>query len=65
MKYTKEELLESIKVKDGYASGEAWDVANEYTNEYDWDNEWEAFDPQEAMTDAVIFGIRWAMEHLK
>lgn len=65
MLYTKEEMLKSIGVNQGYKGGEAWDSANEFANDYDWDAEWEAFDPQEAVEDAFISGIKWAVEHLK
>lgn len=64
-KYTKEEMLSSIAPKDGYVSGEAHEAAQEFTNDYDWEQEWEAFNPIEAMNDAFIYGIKWALEHLK
>lgn len=63
--YTKEEMLESIKCKNGYQGGEAWEAAHEFMTDYDWDSEWESFDPQEAMKDAFVSGIQWALSHLK
>lgn len=64
-KYTKEEMLSSITPKDGYVGGEAREAAKVFTHDYDWEQEWEAFDPIEAMQDSFISGIKWALEHLK
>ena len=35
-----------------------------FTNDYDWDKEWEAFDPQEAMADAYVAGFALALKML-
>ena len=62
---TKEELKKEITSNGGYMPNtDAVNTANEYANDYDWDNEWESFDPIEACRDAFLAGIQYAISRL-
>ena len=60
-KYTKEEMLEMCKnFGQGTKIGR---MSYEYACDYDYDEP--SFKPQMAVKDAVLFGIQWALNHLK
>lgn len=60
-----EAMVKPSNNEKGYIPSEAMELGYEFANDYDWDKEWEAFDPIEACADAYVAGIRFAIEKLK
>lgn len=60
-KYTKEEMAKMCE-NFGYGT-EVGEMAYDYSNDYDYESD--TLDAQEAVADAVVYGIQWALEHLK
>lgn len=59
-KYTKEEMLAMC---ENFGNGDVDEMASEYADDYDYDSD--TLDAREAVHDAVVYGIQWALEHLK
>ena len=58
--YTKEQMLAMC---ERFGNGDVEDMASEYADDYDYDSD--TLDAREAVHDAVVYGIQWALEHLK
>lgn len=58
--YTKEEMLAMC---ENFGNGDVDEMASEYADDYDYDSD--TLDAREAVHDAVVYGIQWALEHLK
>ena len=59
-RYTKEEMLAMC---ENFGNGDVDEMASEYADDYDYDSD--TLDAREAVHDAVVYGIQWALEHLK
>lgn len=61
------ELKELVKNNGIGSDGYPNDVrkqAIDFANDYDWEHEWEAFDPIEACQDAYMAGIWFAIKYM-
>ena len=59
-KYTKEEMLD---LTIDFGKGELFDYANQHASGYDYEDD--TLEAEEAVRDAVIYGVIWALKHLK
>lgn len=59
-RYTKEQMLAMC---ERFGNGDVEDMASEYADDYDYESG--SLNEREAVHDAVVYGIRWALEHLK
>lgn len=59
-KYTKEEMQD---LAIDFGKGELYEYANQYASEYDY--EADTLNAEEAIRDAVVSGVIWALKHLK
>jgi hypothetical protein len=58
--YSKEDLLAMC---ERFGNGDVEEMAAEYADDYDYESD--TLDAREAVHDAVVYGIKWALEHLK